>query len=166
MYWQGIAAGIIFAVGLFFIIYYYLKNVKENGKTVETAITIGKGVTEIAGAVLKIFDKDPETKSPVEQIYEYGLLAVANVEQSFKKLKSELLANGGDIKSLNQTMKAEALAFVEKLAKADNRELTSDERGIIGGIIEASLYFLPKPQVSTPVDGEGTDTEDTPGVGN
>lgn len=166
MYWQGIAAGIIFAVGLFFIIYYYLKNVKENGKTVETAITIGKGVTEIAGAVLKIFDKDPETKSPVEQIYEYGLLAVANVEQSFKRLKAELLANGGDIKALNQTMKAEALAFVEKLAKADNRELTSDERGIIGGIIEASLYFLPKPPVSTPSDGEGTGTEDTPGVGN
>jgi hypothetical protein len=162
MYWPGIIAGVVFAVGLFFIIYYYLRNVKENGKNVDMAIDIGKGVTEIAGAVIKAFDKDPNTKSPVEQIYEYGSLAVASVEQSFKKLKAELLANGGNIKALNQTMKAEALAFVDKLAKADGHELTDDERAIIGGIIEASLFFLPKPVFAELVEPEETDSNSSP----
>ncbi len=165
MYWPGIIAGVVFAVALFFIVYYYLKNVKENGKTIDTAINIGKGVTEIAGAIIKAFDKDPNTKSSVEQIYEYGSLAVASVEQSFKKLKAELLANGGNIKALNQTMKAEALAFVDKLAKADGRELTDDERAIIGGIIEASLFFLPQPVFAELIESEEADSNSSPGDG-
>lgn len=165
MYWPGIIAGVVFAVGLFFIIYYYLKNVGENGKTIDAAINIGKGVSEIAGAIINALDKDPNTKSPVEQIYEYASLATASVEQSFKKLKAELLANGGNIKTLNQTMKAEALAFVDKLAKADGRELTDDERAIIGGIIEASLFFLPKPVLAELIESEETDSSSSSGVG-
>lgn len=161
MYWSGIIAGVAFAVALFFIVYYYLKNVEENGKRVETTINIGKGVAEITGAIVKAFDKDPNTQSPVEQIYEYASIAVASVEQSFKKLKAELLANGGDIKTLNQTMKAEALAFVDKLAKVDGREITDDERAVIGGIIEASLFFLPKPVLAELVESEEPDSSNT-----
>lgn len=166
MYWPGIIAGVVFAVGIFFIIYYYLKNVKENGKTIDMAINIGKGVTEIAGAIIKAFDKDPHEKTPVEQIYEYASIAVASVEQSFKKLKAELLANGGNIKALNQTMKAEALAFVDKLAKADGRELTDDEKAIIGGIIEASLFFLPQPGLAELIESEEADSDSSPGSGS
>jgi len=146
LWWIGIAIGVGFGLLIWFLIWYYKKHPEV--KT-EQWLSVANGISDIVGMVLKAIDKDPKTESTTERIYRYASLAVANVEQSFKKVKAELIEEGGDISKLHQTMKDEAWRFVEALAEADNIPLTGSERGIISGIIEAALYFLPKPASNT-----------------
>lgn len=157
MWWIGILIGVGFGLLIWFLIWYYKTHPAV--KT-EQWLEIANGISNITGAVLRAVDKDPHTESPTERIYRYASLAVANVEQSFKKIKAELIEEGGDISKLHQTMKDEAWKFIESLAEADNIPLTGSERGIISGIIEAALYFLPKPADIIIIEPEESDSID------
>ena len=163
VWWIGILIGVGFGLLIWFLIWYYKKH--PEAKT-EQWLEIANGISDIVWVVLRSVDKDPKTESVTERIYRYASLAVANVEQSFKKIKAELIEEGGDISKLHQTMKDEAWKFIESLAKADNIPLTGAERGIISGIIEAALYFLPKPAEVVIIESEGTDSNDTESGGD
>ena len=163
LWWIGIAIGVGFGLLIWFLIWYYKKHPEV--KT-EQWLSVANGISDIVGMVLKAIDKDPKTESTTERIYRYASLAVANVEQSFKKVKAELIEEGGDISKLHQTMKDEAWRFIEALAKADNIPLTGSERGIISGIIEAALYFLPKSADVIIIEPEETDRNGTESGGD
>jgi hypothetical protein len=163
VWWIGILIGVGFGLLIWFLIWYYKKH--PEAKT-EQWLEIANGISDIVGIVLKTIDKEPKVESTTERLYRYASLAVANVEQSFKKIKAEFIEEGGDISKLHQTMKDEAWRFIESLAEADNIPLTGAERGIISGIIEAALYFLPKPGEVVIIESEELDSSNTESGGD
>lgn len=145
-----IAAG--FAALIWFLVWWSRKHPKSS---MDTWIPVVKAISDGVGYVIKAFDKDPKTESNTERIYRYASIAVASVEQAWKKIREKM--DEGENEKLHETMKEEAMAFVDKLAEADNITLSIAERRIIDGIIEAALYFLPKPTEIIPVESKGTD---------
>ena len=145
-----VAAG--FAALIWFLVWLSKKYPKTS---MDTWIPVVKAISDGVGYVIKAFDKDPKTESNTERIYRYASIAVASVEQAWKKIREKM--EEGENESLHETMKEEAMSFVDKLAEADNMTLTPAERGIIDGIVEAALYFLPKPAKAEAIKPEGTD---------
>jgi hypothetical protein len=142
MWWLGIGIGVGFGLLIWFLIWLWKRNPAIK---MDMWLSMTRTASEAAGAIIAALDKDPDNESTAERFARYAALAVANIEQSFKHVKAELIAADGDITKLHQTMKDKAWDFVVALAKADDVKLAGEERGIIGGLIEAALYFLPKP---------------------
>lgn len=145
-----IAAG--FAALIWFLVWLSKKYPKSS---MDTWIPVVKAISDGVGYVIKAFDKDPKKESNTERIYRYASIAVASVEQAWKKIREKM--DEGENERLHETMKEEAMAFVDRLAEADSMTITPAERRIIDGIVEAALYFLPKSTKAEVVEPEGTD---------
>ncbi len=131
--------GILIGVGFGLLIWFLIWYYKKHPEAkTEQWLEIANGISDIVGVVLRSVDKDPKTESVTERIYRYASLAVED----------------------------EAWRFIESLAEADNIPLTGAERGIISGIIEAALYFLPKPAEVVIIEPEEPDTNDTESGGD
>ena len=72
------------------------------------------------------------------KLYEYVKIAVHAVEQ---------LAKTGVIENKGASKKAAALEYTEKIAKADEIELTPEEKAVADLMIEAAVAELPRNQV-------------------
>jgi len=151
-WWVLMLIAVGFAALIWFLVWLSRKYPKSS---MDTWIPVAKAISDGVGYVLKAFDKDPENESNTERLYRYASMAVASVEQAWKKIREKM--EEGENEKLHETMKEEALAFVDKLADADNMTLTPAERRIIDGIVEAALYFLPKSGKAEAVEPEGTD---------
>lgn len=71
------------------------------------------------------------------KLYEYVKIAVNAVEQ---------LAKTGVIENKGASKKAAALEYTEKIAKADEIELTPEEKAVADLMIEAAVAELPRNQ--------------------
>lgn len=72
------------------------------------------------------------------KLYEYVKIAVHAVEQ---------LAKTGVIENKGASKKAAALEYTEQIAKADEIELTPEEKAVADLMIEAAVAELPRNQV-------------------
>jgi len=80
-----IAAG--FAALIWFLVWLSKKYPKSS---MDTWIPVAKAISDGVGYVIKAFDKDPKNESNTERIYRYASIAVASVEQAWKKIREKM----------------------------------------------------------------------------
>jgi len=115
---------------------------KKNGAI--TDLLVG-GVTvsvKAAEAILKRFDKDPETMSPTDKIMRYAVIAVSSIEQQYKGIKMKMKNEGKDVTEMNAEMKEAAIRLLENLAAIDEYSLTDQDKASLGDIVEAALEMF------------------------
>jgi|GEM_PF-976488 len=115
---------------------------KKNGAI--TDLLVG-GVTvsvKAAEAILKRFDKDPETLSPTDKIMRYAVIAVSSIEQQYKGIKTKMKNEGKDVTEMNAEMKEAAIRLLENLAAIDEYSLTDQDKASLGDIVEAALEMF------------------------
>jgi len=115
---------------------------KKNGAI--TDLLVG-GVTvsvKAAEAILKRFDKDPETMSPTDKIMRYAVIAVSSIEQQYKGIKTKMKNEGKDVTEMNAEMKEAAIRLLESLAAIDEYSLTDQDKAYLGDIVEAALEMF------------------------
>ncbi|PZC51737.1 MULTISPECIES: hypothetical protein [unclassified Mesotoga] len=115
---------------------------KKNGAI--TDLLVG-GVTvsvKAAEAILKRFDKDPETMSPTDKIMRYAVIAVSSIEQQYKGIKTKMKNEGKDVTEMNAEMKEAAIRLLENLAAIDEYSLTDQDKASLGDIVEAALEMF------------------------
>lgn len=115
---------------------------KKNGAI--TNLLVG-GVTvsvKAAEAILKRFDKDPETMSPTDKIMRYAVIAVSSIEQQYKGIKTKMKNEGKDVTEMNAEMKEAAIRLLENLAAIDEYSLTDQDKASLGEIVEAALEMF------------------------
>ncbi len=115
---------------------------KKNGAI--TDLLVG-GVTvsvKAAEAILKKFDKDPETMSPTDKIMRYAVIAVSSIEQQYKGIKTKMKNEGKDVTEMNAEMKEAAIRLLENLAAIDEYSLTDQDKASLGDIVEAALEMF------------------------
>jgi len=109
-----------------------------------TDLLVG-GVTvsvKAAEAILKRFDKDPETMSPTDKIMRYAVIAVSSIEQQYKGIKTKMKNEGKDVTEMNAEMKEAAIRLLENLAAIDEYSLTDQDKASLGDIVEAALEMF------------------------
>lgn len=92
-------------------------------------------------AILKKFDKDPET-SATDKIMRYAVIAVSSIEQQYKGIKTKMKNEGKDVTEMNAEMKGAAIRLLENLAAIDEYELTEQDKASLGDIVEAALEMF------------------------
>lgn len=115
---------------------------KKNGTI--TDLLVG-GVTvsvKAAEAILKKFDKDPETMSATDKIMRYAVIAVSSIEQQYKGIKTKMKNEGKDVTEMNAEMKEAAIRLLENLAAIDEYSLTDQDKASLGDIVEAALEMF------------------------
>ncbi|MHA1228415.1 MAG: hypothetical protein ACTSPV_16925 [Candidatus Hodarchaeales archaeon] len=141
-----------FGVGiLIFLVLYFL--LRKSSKTTDIILSVASSGTKLAKQLIEVLDKDPARKSFVERLVDYANIAVASVEQSYKYSKEEMKKAFEDgkvtkeeLEAIYRGMKTDAINIAKELAKLDGIELSQSEITVLGYIIEAMVWFLPKPE--------------------
>ena len=141
-------------VGIFSALYFL---VKKSSKTTDMLLSVASSSTKIFKQVVEAFDKDPANRSMVERLVSYAEIATASVEQSYKYTKEELKKAAEDgkvskeeLEVIYRDMKTDAINIAKSLAELDGIQLSNAEITILGYIIEALVFFLPKSYTPEP----------------
>jgi len=115
---------------------------KKNGTITDLLVGGATVSVKAAEAILKRFDKDPETMSATDKIMRYAVIAVSSIEQQYKGIKTKMKNEGKDVTEMNAEMKEAAIRLLENLAAIDEYSLTDQDKASLGDIVEAALEMF------------------------